>query len=54
MWKYQVQSIFRFHFNSNIQNFLFFVEVIMLNTTLKVPSVGFSVAGVDRAKFGFY
>ena len=26
----------------------------MLNTTLKVPSVGFSVAGVDRAKFGFY
>ena len=26
----------------------------MLNTTLQVPSVGFSVAGLDRAKFGFY
>ena len=27
----------------------------MLNTTLfKVPGVGFSVAGLDRAKFGFY
>ena len=26
----------------------------MLNTTIKVPDVGFSVAGLDRAKFGFY
>ena len=26
----------------------------MLNTTIKVPGVGFSVAGLDRAKFGFY
>ena len=25
----------------------------MLNTTPKVPGVGFSVAGLDRAKFGF-
>ena len=25
----------------------------MLNTTIKVPGVGFSVAGLDRAKFGF-
>ena len=45
--KYKVWHIFSFHLNSNIQNFL-------LNTTLKVPSVGFSVAGLDRAKFGFY
>ena len=26
----------------------------MLNTTLCVPGIGFSVAGLDRAKFGFY
>ena len=26
----------------------------MLNTKLEIPSVGFSVAGLDRAKFGFY
>ena len=26
----------------------------MLNTKLKVPSVGFLVAGLDCAKFGFY
>ena len=26
----------------------------LLNTTLEVPGVGFSVAGPDRAKFGFY
>ena len=26
----------------------------MLNTTLEVPGVGFSVAGLDPAKFGFY
>ena len=25
----------------------------LLNTTLQVPAVGFSVAGLDRAKFGF-
>ena len=26
----------------------------LLNTTLKVPGVRFSVAGLDRAKSGFY
>ena len=26
----------------------------MLNTILQVPGVGFSIAGLDRAKFGFY
>ena len=26
----------------------------MLNTTLKVPGVGFSVTAPDRAKLGFY
>ena len=26
----------------------------MLNTKLSVPSVGFSVAGLDQTKFGFY
>ena len=26
----------------------------MLNTTLRVPGVGLSVAGLDRAKCGFY
>ena len=26
----------------------------MLNTTLQVPCVGFSVAGLDRAKVGFF
>ena len=26
----------------------------LLNTTLYVSGVGFSVAGLDRAKFGFY
>ena len=26
----------------------------MLNTKLKVPSVAFSVAGLDHTKFGFY
>ena len=26
----------------------------MLDTTLKVPGVGFSVVGLDRSKFGFY
>ena len=26
----------------------------LLNTKLKVPSVGFSVAGLDRAKLGVY
>ena len=26
----------------------------LLNTKLYVPSVGFSVAGLDRAKFGVY
>ena len=28
--------------------------VYFLNTTLKVPGVGFSIAGLDRAKFDFY
>ena len=26
----------------------------LLNTTLLIPGVGFSVADLDRAKFGFY
>ena len=26
----------------------------LLNTTLQVPCVGFSVAGLDRAKVGFF
>ena len=26
----------------------------LLNTTLKIPGVRFSVSGLDRAKFGFY
>ena len=34
--------------------FLLLTEVICYYTTLKVPGVGFSVAGPDRAKFGFY
>ena len=35
--------------------FLLLKEVICLTATfLKVPSVGFSVTGLDRAKFGFY
>ena len=28
--------------------------MVLLNTKLKVPSVGFSVAGLDRAKLGVY
>ena len=28
--------------------------VYFLNATLKVPGVGFSIAGLDRAKFDFY
>ena len=34
------------------KNFLLLTEVIYIK--LYVPSVGFSVAGLDRPKFGFY
>ena len=37
------------------QNFLLVLQGgYFINTTLKVPGVGFSVAGLDSAKFGFY
>ena len=40
------ESKFRVYLNSTIQNFLLLTEVL-------VPGVGFSVAGLDRIKFGF-
>ena len=43
-----------FYLNSNIQNFFSSHGGYLLNTTLYVSGVGFSVAGLDRAKFGFY
>ena len=43
-----------FYLNSNIQNFFTSHGGYLLNTKLKVPSVGFLVAGLDCAKFGFY
>ena len=44
---------FRF---SRIQTYRIFTSYggYSLNTKHQVPSVGFSAAGLDRAKFGFY
>ena len=45
--------MFSFYSNSNTEFFTSYEECL-LNTKLKVPSVGFSVAGLDQTKFGLY
>ena len=52
-WKYKVWNISMFYLNSNILNFFTSHGGYFLNTTLYVPGVGFSVAGLDRVKCGF-
>ena len=47
--------MFTFNLNSNMHIFLNISHGgYLLNTTLQVPCVGFSVAGLDRAKVGFF
>ena len=45
--------MFTFYLNLNIQNFFTSHGGHLPNITLKVPGVGFSVASLDCAKFGF-
>ena len=55
-WKDMVWNIFAvlFEFEHTLTIFFTSQRGYLLNTTLNVPGVGFSVAGLDRAKFGFY